>query len=71
MTPSKYRKYNSAIKKIYTIPRDLQWRSNKSVYEISKDFFNKNDISFKARDLNGYPYIYSINDLNDVSNKAG
>ena len=32
MTPSKYRKYNSAIKKIYTIPRNLEWRSNKSVY---------------------------------------
>lgn len=71
MTPSKYRKYNSAIKKIYTIPRDLQWRSNKSVYEISKEFFNQNDISFKARDLNGYPYIYSINGLNDVRNEAG
>jgi two-component system response regulator YesN len=71
MTPSKYRKYNSAIKKIYTIPRNLEWRSNKSVYEISKDFFNKNEISFKARDLNGYPYIYSINDLSDVRNKAG
>jgi AraC-like DNA-binding protein len=71
MTPSKYRKYNSAIKKIYTIPRNLDWRSNKSVYEISKDFFNKNDISFKARDLNGYPYIYSINGLSDVENQAG
>lgn len=71
MTPSKYRKYNSAIKKMYTIPRSLQWRSNKTVYEISQDFFNKNDISFKARDLNGYPYIYSINELNDVHNKDG
>ncbi|WP_225362471.1 helix-turn-helix domain-containing protein, partial [Limosilactobacillus reuteri] len=70
MTPSKYRKYNSAIKKIYTIPRDLQWRSNKSVYEILKDFFNKNDISFKDRDLIGYQYIYSINDMNEFSNKA-
>ncbi|MBB1079388.1 AraC family transcriptional regulator [Limosilactobacillus sp. STM2_1] len=71
MTPSKYRKYNSAIKKIYTIPRSLDWRSNKSVYEISKEFFDKNEISFKARDLNGYPYIYSINDLSDIRNKAG
>ncbi|WP_267201111.1 helix-turn-helix domain-containing protein [Limosilactobacillus kribbianus] len=71
MTPSKYRKYNSAIQKIYTIPRDLTWRSNKSVYEISKDFFNQNGISFKARDVNGYPYIHSIDDLNDVAQQAG
>ena len=71
MTPSKYRKYNSGIKKIYTIHRDLYWHSNKSVYDISKEFFNKNNISFKAHDMNGYPYIYSINDLNDIRGKAG
>lgn len=71
MTPSKYRKYNSAIRKIYTIPRDLRWRSNKSVYEISKDFFIENSLSFKARDLNGYPYIYSIDELTDVPREAG
>lgn len=71
MTPSKYRKYNTAIKRIYTIPRDLFWRTNQSVYAISKDYFSKGDIPFLAHNVNGYPYIYSIDNLADVRGKSG
>ncbi len=71
VSPSKYRKYNTGISKIYTIPRSLSWRDDNSVYDASKDFFRKNNISFKTRNTLGYPYIYSINDLDDIKDHAG
>ncbi|MGL5900257.1 MAG: helix-turn-helix transcriptional regulator [Lactobacillaceae bacterium] len=71
VTPLQFRKNNPRIKKIYTISRDLNWNSNLSVYDISKNYFIEKNIDFKIKNINGYPYIYSIGDLNDNRQNGG
>lgn len=71
VTPSNYRKVNVRIRKIYTIPRDLTWLDNPSVFDVSKAYFDSLGIPFLSRNLNGLPYIYSIGDLSDSLKKGG
>lgn len=71
VTPLQFRKNNPRIKKIYTISRDLNWGKNLSVYDISKNYFIEKKINFKIRNVNGYPYICSIGELNDNSQNSG
>lgn len=71
LSPLQFRKQNSRIKKIYTIPRDLTWNHHISVYDISKKFFADNNIDFKIHNINGYPYVYSINYLKNNQINGG
>lgn len=71
LTPLKFRKQYAHIKKIYTLSRNLTWQPNLSVYDISKAYFSQNNIDFMIRNVNGYPYIYAIADLDDLQKNAG
>ena len=63
MTPSKYRLANPKIRKIYTIPRNISWLSNQTVYEASKEYFADRGINFKTHNLSGYLYVSAIGEL--------
>lgn len=71
ITPSEYRKQNTGIQQIYTITRNLSWLDCSSAFEVSEKYFRDHGIQFESRDLNGFPYIYSIDGLNDIGTKGG
>lgn len=69
MTPSQYRTAYPHVQKVYTIPRDLTWLNNQSVYTISQKYFQSQGIDFETHNLNGFLYVYSIDHLRgDVNN---
>lgn len=63
LTPSKYRQHMVNTQKVFTIPRDLSWLSDHSVYELSRQYFRDHQIEFDASSLNGYPYVFNIDGL--------
>lgn len=71
LTPSKYRIKSSNFKKVYTIPRNLSWLKNQSVYAASKAYFMAHHIKFQYQTLNGYPFVYAIGNLGDESKADG
>lgn len=72
VTPSKFRKLNKkTFVKIYTISRDLSWLNNQSVYDVSKQYFQRQRIDFKDQTFNGYPFVYSINGLGEGKTDGG
>lgn len=71
VTPLAYRMQNPRIKKVYTIPRDITWLNNQSVYSVSKQFFTDKGIKFAVNNNNGYPYIYVINGLGSTVGQNG
>ncbi|MCF4061919.1 helix-turn-helix domain-containing protein [Pediococcus acidilactici] len=70
-TPSKYRKENAAISRIYTIHHTLDWPENASVFDVSKTFFTKQNLDYYYESANGYLYVNSIGDLTDANEKSG
>lgn len=71
LTPSEFRQRNHTIQKIYTIPRKLDWQSNESVYDISKNFFKANHINYFADSTEGTTYVNKIGDLGDTDGNRG
>lgn len=71
LTPSEYRQQNTSIQKVISIHRDITWNDNDTVFDISKKFFQHNDISYYSQPVNGYPYFNSIGNLTDSSGTKG
>ncbi|AYM02394.1 helix-turn-helix domain-containing protein [Levilactobacillus yiduensis] len=71
MTPSEYRQRNHTIKKIYTIPRDLNWNEQGSIIDASKNYFENNHIGWKTESSEGAIYVNSIGELNDAGGDRG
>ena len=71
MPPSDYRKLNQKIQKIYTIPRNISWLNNPNAFEVSKQYFETQGISFEWRNINGLSYVFSIDGLTDSEEQGG
>lgn len=68
LTPLQFRKRYNGAKKVYTIPRELEWNENLSVYAVSHHFFQKQGVILKEQSINGYPCIMSIDGLSSLNN---
>ncbi|WP_203650848.1 helix-turn-helix domain-containing protein [Secundilactobacillus yichangensis] len=71
LTPSEYRHQNTSIQKIFTIPRTISWRDSDTIFDVSKRYFQENDIPYFSQPVNGYPYFNSINNLADSTGSRG
>ena len=71
LTPSAYRKENSEINRIYTLPRTLEWKLTDSVFDVSKIFFKNQNLDYYYESSNGFLYVNSIGDLTDSNEKSG
>ncbi|ANZ61184.1 hypothetical protein AYR62_10245 [Secundilactobacillus paracollinoides] len=71
LTPSEYRHQNTSIQKIFTIHRDITWQESDTVFDVSKRYFQKNDIAYFSQPVNGYPYFNNISNLADSTGSRG
>lgn len=71
LTPLQFRKRYNGVKKVYTIPRELDWNDNISVYAVSHHYFQKMNVMVKEQTINGFPYVSSINGLSSLNNTNG
>lgn len=71
LTPSEFRQRNHAIQKVYTIPRDLDWQSSDSVYDVTRNYFKRRDIIYRSDTDDGTTYVTQIGDLTDSAGTRG
>lgn len=62
-SPSGFKKAHRDIKAVYTVPRTASWQDDWTVFTASRKHFANQGISFKSQDINGFPYVYSIDGL--------
>ncbi|WP_125763536.1 helix-turn-helix domain-containing protein [Levilactobacillus mulengensis] len=71
-TPSEFRQHNHAIQKVYTIPRDLDWDDSSSIYDVTKNYFERHDINYQTdSDDDGAAYLTRIGNLTDKEDSQG
>ncbi|MFD1123929.1 helix-turn-helix domain-containing protein [Lentilactobacillus raoultii] len=71
VTPLTYRRNNRSVEKIYTIPHDITWSDDDTVYDVSRRFFERHNIPYSVQIVNGYPYINQIGEFADSVNDRG
>ncbi|RDF83521.1 DUF4430 domain-containing protein, partial [Levilactobacillus brevis] len=71
ITPSEFRQRNHTIQKIYTIPRELNWDTNDSVIDVTKNYFKSHHITYHTDSEEGATYVNSIGELNDAKGNRG
>lgn len=71
LTPSEFRQHNHAIQKVYTIPRDLDWETDATVYDITKQYFQRHNIIYQTDSVDGTTYVTQIGDLADAAGSRG
>ena len=71
LTPSEYRQRNHSIRKVYTIPRELDWNEQGSIIDISQEYFKAHHIDYHTESAEGATYVNSIGDLSDADGERG
>jgi len=72
LTPSEFRQHNHAIQKVYTIPRDLDWDDSASIYDVTKNYFDRHEINYHTdADDDGATYLTRIGNLADKEDSQG
>jgi len=70
MTPLEYRRNHYVVQKVFTIPHDLTWQPNDTVFDVSQRYFKKLGINFAIQTDDGYPYVNQIGSLSDSGERG-
>lgn len=70
MSPLAYRRTHAAVQKVLTIPRDLTWHDQDTIYDISRRYFQNLTYDFSIQTVDGYPYVNQIGTLTDSGSRG-
>lgn len=70
MSPLAYRRNHFVVQKVHTIPRDLSWREDDTIFDISRRYFKKLKTDFAVQSADGSPYVNQIGDLTDSGSRG-
>jgi len=70
MSPLAYRRSHAAVQKVLTIPRDLTWNDQDTIFDISRRYFKQLNCDFSMQTTNGFPYVNQIGSLTDSGSRG-